>query len=868
VGRWVTAAALAAASVFGGAVLGALAAAGPAAAADDDLSVSVRADNPVAPVLTLTNRSPAPCQVATTSLGTVAYRAVQQGSTVAVPTVFQPGFDESLDTVVTQGLRTLAPGASLDIPLPIVHIGPTGYALESVSWTGTTGPRGAFYPIVQDQPLHLDLTYSWQVPPPHGPPLCGTRTEVAASASPAAAAQPAGRATGSWLLWVGLAVAVLALTVVLVLRVRRRARGASAAVVVMLAALLAPALHTRPAFADFSVPPSLQSQFDTCMGVLHQPGHDPAAILPTLEAPGVTVTLEVPSDGVNHEGAVSRSLMIIFWNPNDHHQYAGTGGNADPCTTLYHEMYHAWEDTQGIQDHHECITADGTHTGIGINEVHATRAQNPLRAALGLHERDYYGDNKLPPGECRPSQPSDPICSEQGCGTAHGDPHLTTFDGRHYDFQAVGEFVAARDPAGGFTIQVRQQPYRDSRLIAVNTAVAMDVAGDRVEVRPDGAKVAVLVAGRPSTVDLVGLDHGGQVRHALSDDGDLATVIWPDGSTAWVSSVGGAWLNLSVQPAPSHTGHLEGLLGDFDGSPGNDIRPHGGAPVAGSGQPAFAALYPAVADSWRIDAKSSLFTYPAGRDTTSYTDRSFPEKPATVDSLANRAAAEAACRGYGVTDPVLLEDCVLDVGLTGQLGFAEGARAAQAFATGVGSGQPFTLPATADIYLAGAAPVPSLPQGAGTLPLRVAFDRTVTRVSFPQVSGIIGPWAANTEGPDGGTEFSGTDIDPFNGISGVVHHTRSLFLVGVFLPARPIPSQQSAKPDLTDADKLAEIRPDLGQVFYIGSGKTPDGTVRQIVIPAGAASLYVGFADASGFRGSPGAYDDNTGGLTIRTATG
>jgi hypothetical protein len=102
----------------------------------------------------------------------------------------------------------------------------------------------------------------------------------------------------------------------------------------------------------------------------------------------------------------------------------------------------------------------------------------------------------------------------------------------------------------------------------------------------------------------------------------------------------------------------------------------------------------------------------------------------------------------------------------------------------------------------------------------------------------------------------------------VVHHTRSLFLLGVFLPARPIPSQQSAKPDLTDADKLTEVRPELGQLFYIGSGRTPDGTLRQIAVPAGAASLYVGFADANVFRGTPGAYDDNTGGLTIRVATG
>ena len=38
-----------------------------------------------------------------------------------------------------------------------------------------------------------------------------------------------------------------------------------------------------------------------------------------------------------------------------------------------------------------------------------------------------------------------------------GDPHITTLDGTHYDFQGAGEFVALRD-AGGAEIQVRQAP--------------------------------------------------------------------------------------------------------------------------------------------------------------------------------------------------------------------------------------------------------------------------------------------------------------------------------------------------------------------------------------------------------------------------
>jgi subtilisin family serine protease len=42
-------------------------------------------------------------------------------------------------------------------------------------------------------------------------------------------------------------------------------------------------------------------------------------------------------------------------------------------------------------------------------------------------------------------------------GYNDGEPHLTTVDGVHYDFQSVGEFVSVRD-GHGLEIQTRQTP--------------------------------------------------------------------------------------------------------------------------------------------------------------------------------------------------------------------------------------------------------------------------------------------------------------------------------------------------------------------------------------------------------------------------
>ena len=55
-----------------------------------------------------------------------------------------------------------------------------------------------------------------------------------------------------------------------------------------------------------------------------------------------------------------------------------------------------------------------------------------------------------------------PICIPPTLTAANeGEPHLSTVDGLHYDFQSAGEFVSLRDAGGngqGVEIQTRQTP--------------------------------------------------------------------------------------------------------------------------------------------------------------------------------------------------------------------------------------------------------------------------------------------------------------------------------------------------------------------------------------------------------------------------
>jgi len=265
----------------------------------------------------------------------------------------------------------------------------------------------------------------------------------------------------------------------------------------------------------------------------------------------------------------------------------------------------------------------------------------------------------------RPKRPSD-----RG-GHSNGDPHLATFDQHYYDFQATGEYVLARSPAGSFEIQARQQPYGRSRLVTVNTALAFRVAGRRVTMAPGSPIPATRVDGRRVT-GRVALGGGGRIQPGSTS----TAVLWPDGSRADVRSAGRYGLIVLARPSRVLRGKLSGLLGNWNGDDRDDLRPRGARRALGD--PGFATLYGSFARSWRITRRrDSLFDYPRGKGPLSYFRRGIPTRPLALRNLSAtaRRAAAARCRGAGVRDRRLLEECTLDLAVTGRYEFATGAAA-------------------------------------------------------------------------------------------------------------------------------------------------------------------------------------------------
>lgn len=146
----------------------------------------------------------------------------------------------------------------------------------------------------------------------------------------------------------------------------------------------------------------------------------------------------------------------------------------------------------------------------------------------------------------------------------------------------------------------------------------------------------------------------------------------------------------------------------------------------------------------------------------------------------------------------------------------------------------------------------------GRLPSRVTLPagaRTIEHTATGQVGCGTGE---PTSGPEGGRCAGGvTNLEPADGISGVVDGTRTQFLVGVFLAGRP-PASPPPSLDVAPGQpgEAASRAPALGQTFYLGASGTT-------AIPAGATDLYLGFADGWGFQGAPSYYGDNTGGFRV-----
>lgn len=133
---------------------------------------------------------------------------------------------------------------------------------------------------------------------------------------------------------------------------------------------------------------------------------------------------------------------------------------------------------------------------------------------------------------------------------------------------------------------------------------------------------------------------------------------------------------------------------------------------------------------------------------------------------------------------------------------------------------------------------------------------------FPETTGQVNlnvGGSGPVVGPDGGN-FN-VDVSSLGDVSGYKGPVGAL--VGVFMDFNV--ANGSSPPATIDFSALgtafATLAPQLGQVFFIGDGLTGTGSgdLQHFRAPEGATRLFFGIADAVGYSGAPGGYDDNGG---------
>ena len=308
------------------------------------------------------------------------------------------------------------------------------------------------------------------------------------------------------------------------------------------------------------------------------------------------------------------------------------------------------------------------------------------------------------------------------CAGLSGDPHLRTYDGLRFDFQGAGEYVLARGQ--GFEVQARLEP-GSSQHITIATGLAFQVNGDLVS----------MYAGRPHKLFVLGvetaLDAGASI--GLPGGGILMREeYWyrltsPQGRAFEFQGNGHLAVKIGL---PAGTQSV-GLLGNFDKDRSNDLRAATGDLLT---QPvAFEALYKVFGAGWRVTAETTLFDYAEGESVDTFYDPLFPKERVRARDIRGEARrkAEAACREAGVTGTINLDDCILDVGLTGDVEFAE-----------IAATQP---PDTARLEISGSSP--------GTPATRsVEVTGTATLTAAAEVSSGS-PFALEWTGPGNDSDY-------------------------------------------------------------------------------------------------------------------
>lgn len=331
------------------------------------------------------------------------------------------------------------------------------------------------------------------------------------------------------------------------------------------------------------------------------------------------------------------------------HHYFGSDGNIPFLSNFYFD----------IVPYLQCCVYQN-ETGNGGGQI------RPLSLTANDMTTNIVGDTcpkffeRRPASDCKGYVPPRPA-------RGNGDPHIKTLDGLPYTFNGAGEYVFIRDVDRNFTAQVRMEAVmingvKKSASVFTSLVARSENVSDTVEVRLNSIRVAdVYLNGEPvDFYDARSLDIRGGSLFLLQEQVNNTKeflVRFTKPLIAFSVKATADLINIiTCLSDPELKGKVEGLLGNNDGNPDNDLQDDNGTVIAAMSP--LRQIHYQFGEKWRITAEESMFTYPIGKTYNDYAVPSFtPNFVAPVMSDDN-----AVCGGNF--------DCMYDLQTTGSIEIA------------------------------------------------------------------------------------------------------------------------------------------------------------------------------------------------------